>query len=221
MENLKHWNKICRPPEQALKKITAGRLKGKSDINPQWRIKAMTEEFGPVGFGWTVQITRQWSEQGSGGQLCAFANVAVKIKVGEEWSEPFHGTGGSMLVAQESKGPHTSDECYKMAVTDAISTALKLVGVAADIYMGMFDGSKYTTPPPEQKQQQPDQQPQDDGRPNPQTARNEYKVRAEAAISTHAEMLASNPDVSEWVNAAMEDGNYNDVVNYFNQNRQG
>lgn len=150
MDNLEYWNKLCRPPEQALRKIAAGRLKGKSDINPQWRIKAMTEAFGPVGFGWTMQITKQWIEDGSDGQRCAFANVEVKVKRGDEWSEPFHGTGGSMLVANESRGAHTSDEAFKMAVTDAISTAFKLMGVAADIYMGMFDGSKYTTPAPTQ-----------------------------------------------------------------------
>jgi len=205
MENLQHWNKLCRPPEQALKRITAGRLTGKSDINPQWRIKVMTEVFGPIGFGWTVQITRQWSEQGAEGQLCAFANVAVKIKVGEEWSEPFHGTGGSMLVAKEGKGPHTSDECYKMAVTDAISTALKLIGVAADIYMGMFDGSKYTTPPPEDA-------------PQPSEAHDDFKAKAEALMSKHADKLAQSPDVAAWCNAALEDGYFQDVFNNLKQN---
>jgi hypothetical protein len=151
MNHLEHWNKLCRPPTEALKRIQAGRLKGKSDINPQWRIKAMTEVFGPIGFGWTMQITKQWTENGAEGQVCAFANVEVKIKTSHDrWSEPFHGTGGSMLVSKEKGGLHTSDEAFKMAVTDAISTALKLVGVAADIYMGMFDGSKYTTPPPQQ-----------------------------------------------------------------------
>ena len=30
-----------------------------------------------------------------------------------------------------------------MAVTDAIGTAMKMIGVAADIYFGKWDGSKY------------------------------------------------------------------------------
>jgi len=200
-----------------LKKIKGGRLNGYTDINPQWRVKAMTEEFGPMGFGWTVKITRQWSEPGSEGQICAFANVEVKTKVDGEWSEPFHGTGGSMLVAKESAGPHTSDECYKMAVTDAISTALKLVGVASDIYQGMFDGSKYTTPAPGQQQPEQQQDSPDPQRPDPQPARDKFKSLAESAVETHKKYIADNPQVKEYVDACMSDGNYEDLVNWISQ----
>ena len=34
----------------------------------------------------------------------------------------------------ESKGAYVSDECYKMALTDALSVAMKALGVAADVY---------------------------------------------------------------------------------------
>ena len=47
---------------------------------------------------------------------------------------------------QKSKVLYMSDEAYKMAETDALSVAMKQIGVAADIYMGMFNGSKYTRP---------------------------------------------------------------------------
>ena len=36
-----------------------------------------------------------------------------------------------------------------MAVTDAFSTSLKMIGVAADIYAGRWDGSKYKDEPAE------------------------------------------------------------------------
>lgn len=48
-----------------------------------------------------------------------------------------------MLVAQESSGLHANDEGYKMAITDALGTAVKMLGVAADVYAGKWDGSKY------------------------------------------------------------------------------
>ena len=41
-ENLATWEALCRPPESALKKIGGGRLKGMTDINPQWRLQMMT-----------------------------------------------------------------------------------------------------------------------------------------------------------------------------------
>lgn len=140
---MKIWNALRTPPKEALKTIGAGRLKGMSDINPQWRYMALTEQFGPCGIGWKFEITRTWTFQGSEDQVCAFAEVLLYIKVDGEWSAPIPGIGGSMLVTKESKGLHTSDEAYKMAVTDALGTAAKMLGLAADVYLNNMDGSKY------------------------------------------------------------------------------
>lgn len=144
--NRRFWAKVRTVPEWAKKPIAAGRLKGKTDINPQWRMQIMTETFGPVGFGWKYAIDKLWTEPGNADQVMAFALVSVWISEEGEWSEPVPGIGGSMLVAKESSGLYTSDEGYKMAVTDALSVAFKAIGVAADIYSGdKFDGSKYDT----------------------------------------------------------------------------
>ena len=151
MENMAYWNKLKKPPATALKAIQAGRLKGKTDINPQWRMQAMTEAFGPAGIGWTYSIDKLWTEQGVDGIVFAFALVSVKVKADDVWSEPVPGIGGNMIIQKESSGLHCNDEGYKMAVTDAISVALKSFGVAADIYMGMWDGSKYKTEASDEK----------------------------------------------------------------------
>jgi len=140
-ENMKIWNAVKRPPESALKPIAAGRLKGKTDISPQWRMQVMTELFGACGDGWAYKIDDLWTEPGVDGQVFAFARVSVRI--GEK--QPIPGIGGSMLIAKESSGLHHNDEAFKMAVTDALSVALKALGVAADIYLGLWDGSKYKT----------------------------------------------------------------------------
>jgi len=155
-KNLRFWDELKSPPNWALKKITGGRLKGMTDISPIWRMQAMTELFGPVGIGWNYQIKEKWLETSSDGQICAFALVILKYKIGdEEWSEWVEGIGGSMLVAQEKEGLHTSDEAFKMAVTDALSVAMKAIGVGADIYQGLNDG-KYNKPPqPEKPESQP------------------------------------------------------------------
>ena len=140
------WNKLKCPPADALKKITGGRLSGMTDINPQWRLEVMTSIFGPCGIGWKYTIDRTWREDASEGQAFAFAAVSVYIKRGESWSDAIPGTGGSMLVEKERNGLHASDEGYKMAITDALSVALKALGVGADIYRGKWDGSKYEKP---------------------------------------------------------------------------
>ena len=139
------WNKINRPPPTALKEIKGGRLKGKSDINPQWRMQAMTEVFGICGIGWAYEITRLWTEPGDNGQVFAFAEIHLFIKKDNEWSRSIPGIGGSMLIVNEASKPHSNDEAYKMATTDALSVAMKSLGMAADIYFGLWDGSKYKT----------------------------------------------------------------------------
>ena len=52
MEKLEIYNRCREVPKEAQKAIAAGRLKGKTDINPMWRIKKLTELFGPAGTGW-------------------------------------------------------------------------------------------------------------------------------------------------------------------------
>lgn len=144
-EHLKLYNAVRTAPQEALKQIAAGRLKGKSDINPMWRIKTLTEHFGPCGFGWYYEITSQWLERGSGNEVAAFCNINLYVKFGDEWSKPIQGTGGSSFVASEKNGLYTSDECYKMALTDAISVACKALGMAADVYWNS-DRTKYDQP---------------------------------------------------------------------------
>ena len=145
MEALEIYKKLSQPPKTALREIQEGTLKGKTDINPQWRYEAMTETFGLVGIGWKYEIQKLWNEPGANGEILAFAQVAVYIrdKDTKEWSDAIVGIGGSKLVNQYNKGPKSNDEGYKMAVTDAFSTSLKMIGVAADIYAGRWDGSKY------------------------------------------------------------------------------
>ena len=147
-ENTLLWDALKRPPTGALREIRGGRLNGKTDINPQWRMQAMTEQFGPVGDGWRYTIDRLWLEPATEGQVAAFAQVSLYFRWPEgEWCDPIPGIGGSMFIEQERGGLHTSDEAFKMAVTDALSVAMKALGVAADIYAGLWDGSKYRDMP--------------------------------------------------------------------------
>lgn len=142
MGNLDLWNKVREVPASAQKPIVGGRLKGMTDINPMWRQKTLTEQFGVCGFGWKYEITEKRLEQGGNDEVAAFVDINLYIKIDGEWSEPIPGTGGSSFIAKESKGLYTSDECFKMALTDAISVACKALGFGADVYWDK-DTSKY------------------------------------------------------------------------------
>jgi hypothetical protein len=159
MKGLELWNKLKTPPPEALKEIKAGRLKGKTDISPQWRYQAMTDIFGPCGTGWNLSIEKLWTAPGSEGQIFAFAQVHVIFKDGDSWSDPIPGVGGSMLIDKERKGLHCDDDAFKKAVTDATGTALKMIGVAADVYAGLCD-SKHGDVPQDSQQPPQGNQPQ-------------------------------------------------------------
>lgn len=148
--NLDMYNRVRDVPKEAVKPITAGRLKGKSDINPMWRIKKLTEEFGMCGFGWRYDIIKMWTEDGGNGEKSCFVHINLYVKVNGEWSEGIQGVGGSSFVSKEKQGMYVSDECYKMALTDAISVSCKALGFAADIYYGN-DTTKYTKDTQEQE----------------------------------------------------------------------
>jgi hypothetical protein len=144
MDNMELFRQFEKTADEAKKPIEAGRLKGFTDINPMWRFKRLTEVFGPVGIGWKFVITDKQIVPGADGVVSAFVDILLFYKHENEWSEGIPGTGGSSFVAKESKGLYTSDECFKMALSDAIGTACKALGMSADIYFSK-DRSKYTT----------------------------------------------------------------------------
>lgn len=155
MDNLFYYNQGREVPDTAKKPISGGRLNGKTDINPVWRIKKLTEMFGPCGIGWYYRSDREWLETYEN-QIAAFVKIELFIKVDGEWSMPIQGTGGSMFVEMQRNGAYVSDECFKMATTDAISVACKQLGIGADVYWDR-DNTKYNT-----GRDQEDQLPQTD-----------------------------------------------------------
>lgn len=145
MDNMKYYNLGRVVPEEAMKPINAGRLKGMTDINPMWRIKRLTEMFGPCGVGWWYDITEKHVICDEiTNQKAAFVDILLYY-VDPDTGHASHGipgTGGASFVAQERNGPYMSDECFKMALTDAISVAAKALGIGADVYF-QKDRTKY------------------------------------------------------------------------------
>ena len=109
-DNLAVYEKARQVPKTALKQIYGGRLKGMSDINPMFRIKRITEIFGPCGFGWKYEIVKQWLEP-QGVEVKCFTQINLYIKMNGEWSEPIPGVGGAGFVDKEKNGTFVNDEC--------------------------------------------------------------------------------------------------------------
>lgn len=141
-KNMLIYSKLREVPDEAQKKITGGRLNGMTDIKPMWRIEKLTEIFGMCGIGWKTIIKNKEIIDGANEEKIAIVDIDLYVKVDGEWSEAIEGTGGSSFVANEKNGLYTSDECFKMAYTDALSVACKSLGMGANVYWG---DSKYNT----------------------------------------------------------------------------
>lgn len=146
MNNLEYYKAWAACPEEAQKPIQAGKLKGMTDINPMWRIKMLTAQFGPCGYGWTTKITEHWVER-DGSESVAWVRLELRVRINGEWSEPIEGVGGSKQCGK-GQGNGINDEAFKMAETDALSVACKKLGMAADIYWNN-DRTKYNAAPAE------------------------------------------------------------------------
>lgn len=144
MDKMTIYEQCREVPKEAQKPIAAGRLKGKTDINPMWRIKKLTELFGPAGIGWKFDPPVFEEKKGAKSEIMVHCFTCLYIRQdGEQaWSAPIPGIGGSTLITMERDGLRTDDDAYKKAYTDAQSVACKALGIGADVYWNA-DKTKY------------------------------------------------------------------------------
>lgn len=146
--NVRHWLKLCKTDPNHTKPFRkAGGFSG-TDISPAYRIQRLTEEFGPCGQGWGYAIHERWREtfpvkrKNAKGDYESTDKDFVFVQLSLWWTdgEDRYETGPQIGGTECTEAP---DEAYKMAVTDALGKCALLLGVAADVYLGFFDGSKY------------------------------------------------------------------------------
>lgn len=156
-ENLKLWEILGRTdPKQTKPFKRSGGFKGTA-IKPMWSYRRMTEEFGPCGQGWGVgkpvfQVvpageeilvyctTSIWWTSNAGMARIGADGIAETMPL---VIHTVYGVGGDKVVTKFDAYTKSDDEAFKKAFTDAITNALKMIGVGADVHMGMFDDNKY------------------------------------------------------------------------------
>lgn len=154
-QNVRFYKQFMTTPKDAQKAFNNGRFSG-TDLNPMYRIKKLTEVFGPAGFGWWTQNVRYKFVEADITppdkktelpikETSVFCELELIIRDPEtkEVSQPIYGVGGNTYIAQGKYGPRASDEAMKMAYTDAISIACKALGIGHDIWYSN-DRTKYT-----------------------------------------------------------------------------
>jgi hypothetical protein len=143
-ENTKLWDNLGRTDPAHTKQFKRGGGFSGTAIKPMWSYRRMTEEFGPCGLGWGVGEPAFQVVPGPEGEVLVYCTASVWYTYAPgERQRTVYGVGGDKVVNKFSSGLKSDDEAFKKAFTDAVTNALKLIGVGADVHMGMFDDNKY------------------------------------------------------------------------------
>ena len=137
MSNLEIWNELADTDPKYIKPVSFG-ARSFTAIDPQYQIRKMTEQFGPIGAGWGWESTTEVVQM-SNGDSAVLAHVTV-------WHTERHYSFGAFTGCRKffdsSKG-RIAEDAPKMAVTDGLTKALSHIGCDANIFLGKMDGNKY------------------------------------------------------------------------------
>lgn len=143
LSNLDLWNRCFTTDPRAVKPITGKPYKGNSP-KPFWLIERATEEFGPIGVGWGVDVKSERFERMTETDVLHVAVVSVWYMLDGKRSQTFDQMGGTKAAYKTNDGKMIVDEdAGKKSVTDGMVKCLSMIGFAGDIFSGRWDDSKY------------------------------------------------------------------------------
>ncbi len=133
MSNMKLWDKLKETDPKYTKPFSKFGGKQLTTVDPMYQIQMMTNMFGPVGKGWKYEVEYKYIDG------LVFAEVKLKW-FDKQWYE--YGPVCSVQNLSKKNGG-LDDEAPKKAMTDAMTKAFSHLGMSADVFLGMFDNSKY------------------------------------------------------------------------------
>jgi len=133
MSNMKLWDRLKETDPKYTKPFSKFGGKQLTTVDPMYQIQMMTNMFGPVGKGWKYEVEYKYIDG------LVFAEVKLKW-FDKQWYE--YGPVCSVQNLSKKNGG-LDDEAPKKAMTDAMTKAFSHLGMSADVFLGMFDNSKY------------------------------------------------------------------------------
>ncbi len=163
MNNLELWSAVETTDIDATKPFNRGGGFRGTAVNATYLARRATEQFGPMGIGWGLEILDESIMEGipldDKGVREKIHKVRVKLwyklssERGRERGEVIQ-FGQTTFVGRNKFGLFTDEEAPKKSLTDAMSKCLSLLGFSADVYLGRFDDNKYVAQLREEKARQ-------------------------------------------------------------------
>lgn len=146
--NLNLWNSLEKTDPKHTKAFSrGGGFKGTA-INGTYILKRLTEVFGPCGMGWKFILEDECVRDGpklKSGDVAQLHIVRghIDYRMYDTWYSTSPQFGQTMLVEQNKNGTFMDEEAPKKSITDCISKCAVLLGIGADVHLGLFDDNKY------------------------------------------------------------------------------
>lgn len=151
------WDRLMPTDPKYTKAFDRGGFKGTA-TNATYIVRKLTEEFGPCGTGWRFVLDDEQIVEGHTlnpdngdkaklhivrGHLEYRRYTPDAIAVDDPWFATSPQFGQTMLVGRNKNGLFMDEEAPKKSITDCISKCAVLLGIAADVHLGLFDDNKY------------------------------------------------------------------------------
>jgi hypothetical protein len=136
--NLELWSAHADIPPSETKPITGKAYKGTSP-KPHYIMYCLTDMFGPVGvgFGWDV-VAEEFLPIGE--EVLHWCRIKFWHT---DRANTFDSYGQTKALMKTRNGLMLDEDAPKKSLTDAIVKAASQVGVAANIFLGRWDDSRY------------------------------------------------------------------------------
>lgn len=151
MSNTAIWDAVQATDPRFTKGFSrSGGFKGTA-TNATYLARKATEQFGPMGTGWGLNVLDETLLQGA--PVMADGVVVGHVQVHRVHARLWYVLDGKRgeieqfgqteFVGRNKNGWFTDEEAPKKSLTDAMTKCLSLLGFSADIHLGLYDDNKY------------------------------------------------------------------------------
>lgn len=154
-DNLALWRAVEKTDPAATKQFRGKGGFAGTAISPMWLIRLATQQWGPMGDQWGIEIVQEKIVEGApllNADGVVVGRESIHMVQAYVWYNGQPGKeasrvpcfGQTEFCGQRKNGDFfTDEEAPKKSLTDALTKGLSWLGFAADVHMGRFDDVKY------------------------------------------------------------------------------
>jgi hypothetical protein len=146
MDNMKIWDKLSKTDPKYTKSFKGKGGYSGTAINATYQAKQMTIQFGNYGIGWGLEnvkySTEKLSDDFHDNQLVFSADLFYYID-DKKGVIPIDSDLEIWVYSIKYKSWSKNNDMHKKVKTDAMTKGFSLLGLSADVFLGLYDDNKY------------------------------------------------------------------------------